>query len=644
MNSTDRRSLARRFWPLFPLLALVIILLLWDWNWFRPLVERQASNALNRTVLIDDLDVKLSMHPLVTLSGITVANPPEFAADTVPLAAIDSVVVRFGVRDLFDRRVRIVSLDINQPQADLRTGPNRLRNWQFSLPPADPDAKPWDVQIEALLINDGRFALVDPVLKADLKGTLSTEPTQDGGESRIRAETEGRYDGQPLKARFIGGSVLRLRTPENPYPVDLSAESGKTRITLKGSLLDPLQFAGARLRLVLQGQNLSALSPLTQLPLPNTPPYRLEGDLDYSARRIFFKNFTGLMGESDLAGDISVLMQKPRPRLEATVHSKQVRLVDLAGLIGADPNVPAETQAKGTGRVLPATPINVPRLQMADVQLDFTGAHIVGDELPFDRLSFKLLLDDGLLRVSPVDFGIGEGTLRFYATLDPRGEQLGIDATAELRRVDISRLMEKTGYQGSGRIGGIAALKSKGRSAAELLGNGDGELKLAMAGGDFSALLLDLSGLDFGNALLSAIGIGKRTEVRCLVGDFALANGKLDTRSFVLDTGNTNLLLDGGASLKDETLALRLRTQPKRANVGRLKAPIHIGGTFADPSIRPDLLDIGLRGAAAVVLGTLLTPLAALLPTLQLGPGEDRDCQTLLAQAEMTAPKQPAAK
>ena len=631
----------RRLWYVPPVLMIVWLVIFWDWNWFKPLVEKQASTTLGRTVLIDDLDVRLSWHPDIVLSGITLANPDGFTTDAAPLAAIRRIAFRFGIRDLLDRRVRISSLDIDQPVATLAADVKGARNWQLLLPASDPDAKPWEVQIAGLSIREGRYSLIDRALKADISGTVSTAAPGRSGESMILAKAQGLYNGESFKASFTGGSVLSLRSPENPYPVDLIAESGATRVGLKGTLLDPLQFAGARLRLVLQGPDISALADFTQLPLPKTPPYKLEGDLDYKARSILFNNFKGVMGESDLAGDVSVRLQKPRPLLEGTVRSKQVRLSDLSGLIGGDPNAPAADAPGGDGRLIPATPINLPRLKAADVRLDFKGDHIIGDKLPFDRLAFKLTIDDAVMRVSPADLGIGEGALRFYVTLDPRGAQFSLDATAELRRVDVSRLMQKTGYQGSGRIGGSAVLKGRGRSAAELLGNGDGELKLAMAGGDFSALLLDLSGLDFGNALLSAIGIGKRTEVRCLVGDFALAKGRLDTRSFVLDTGNTNLLLDGSANLRDETLDLRLRTQPKRANIARLKAPIHIRGTFADPSIRPDLLDLGVRAGAAVALGVLLTPLAAILPTLQLGPGEDRDCKALLAEAETSAPPQP---
>ncbi len=629
------------YWLLLPLLMVVFLVLIWDWQWFKPLLERQASAAIGRPVHIGQLQLTLSRQPLIHLERISLANPDGFDLDSAPLATVASVVLRVDLADLFKHRLRIVSLDIDRPRGDLRTAANGVRNWQFRLAPPEPTSQPtsqpWLIAVEQLAIHDGEITLLDAQLKADLYIAIRTDSASADGEHLLHATASGSYDNQPIKLQFIGGSILRLRSPENPYPVDFIAESGDTRIALKGSLLDPLQFAGAKLRLLLQGKDLAALYAFVKLPLPNTPPYQLQGDLDYQASRVYFRNFKGLMGESDLAGSLSVLMRQPRPLLEAHIQSEQLRLVDLSGLIGGKPDG-SQKIPRSDGRLLPATPVNLPKLHSADVNLEFVGAHIVGEKTPFDSLRFKLNIDDGVLRVSPADFGVGPGVLRLYATLDPRGENLGLNASAELQRLDVARLMAASGYHGSGRLGGYAKLKSTGNSAAELLGRGNGELKLAMTGGDFSALLLDLSGLDFGNALIAALGIQKRTEVRCLVGDFALKDGLLDTRSFVLDTGNTNLVLDGQANLRDETLAMNITTRPKRANIGRLKAPIHISGSFADPKLRPDLLSLGLRSAAAIALGTLLTPLAALLPTLQLGLGEDHDCKALLAAAEVATP------
>ena len=82
---------------------------------------------------------------------------------------------------------------------------------------------------------------------------------------------------------------------------------------------------------------------------------------------------------------------------------------------------------------------------------------------------------------------------------------------------------------------------------------------------------------------------------------------------------------EGSISLKREELDLLLRPRPKDKSILALRSPLRIGGTFKDPSFRPDFAALGLRGAIALALGSI-TPPAALLATFETGPGEDSDC------------------
>ena len=59
------------------LVGLVVLGLVFDWNWIKGFVEREASQALGRTVVIEgDLDVQLSWSPLVRMDHIRIANAP----------------------------------------------------------------------------------------------------------------------------------------------------------------------------------------------------------------------------------------------------------------------------------------------------------------------------------------------------------------------------------------------------------------------------------------------------------------------------------------------------------------------------------------------------------------------------------------
>ena len=99
----------------------------------------------------------------------------------------------------------------------------------------------------------------------------------------------------------------------------------------------------------------------------------------------------------------------------------------------------------------------------------------------------------------------------------------------------------------------------------------------------------------------------------------------MTTRSMAFDTTDTIILGEGNISLRNETLDLRLRPRPKDRSIFSLRAPLLVGGTFKDPSFRPDLARVGLRGAIALALGSIAPP-AALLATIELGPGEDSGC------------------
>ena len=207
-----------------------------------------------------------------------------------------------------------------------------------------------------------------------------------------------------------------------------------------------------------------------------------------------------------------------------------------------------------------------------------------------------------------------------------------------MQHIDLGRLLAATGItNGSGTVGGRAVIDSTGDSVSTFAGNGNGSVQLVMSGGgDLSALLVNLSGLEFGNALLSALGIPSRDQIECLVGDWALQRGQLSTRTLILDTSNNIVSGTGTVDLRNEMINYELKTKAKHFSIGTLPTPIAISGPFKKPSIRPEALLLAVRGAAAVGLAFLFPP-AALLPTIQFGVGDDTHCGALTRGAKERA-------
>ena len=192
--------------------------------------------------------------------------------------------------------------------------------------------------------------------------------------------------------------------------------------------------------------------------------------------------------------------------------------------------------------------------------------------------------------------------------------------------VDVARLMAATHmFGGAGAIGGHLDILTAGNSLAQLLGNGDGGLRLLMTGGDLSALLVDLSGLELGNAILSALGMPQRTPVECMITDLSLRKGLLDTRTFLLVTKEANVHGSGWANLRNETVDLKLNTKAAHFSIGSLHTPIEIKGPLKSPSIRPEVGELATRGGITGALGVLMPPLA-ILGTIEFGKDESREC------------------
>ncbi|WP_245986912.1 AsmA-like C-terminal region-containing protein [Azospirillum thermophilum] len=119
----------------------------------------------------------------------------------------------------------------------------------------------------------------------------------------------------------------------------------------------------------------------------------------------------------------------------------------------------------------------------------------------------------------------------------------------------------------------------------------------------------------------------------CLVANMTVENGVARADALVLDTPETLLTGEGGINLRTEALDLRLVGRAKEAQVLATHVPVLVRGTLGNPDIGVDPTESAARGAAAVALGVLLTPLAGILPFLDPGSDEQPHCGRLVEDA-----------
>ena len=630
-----RDSLARHPWRLalgLLALALVLLTLLWDWNWFKGPVERQVEARTGRELRIaGDLDVDLGWTPTISAEGVHFGNAKWSKNPT--MAATERVEFSIALRPLLRGQTLIPQLRLSAPRLNLERGPEGVGNWEFGEPDGD------GPQFRRVWIDDGKLQFLDAARKTDIKVDIASEAAATAGTpAPVTVEGGGVWRGSEFTVSGRAESPLELRDRDSPYRIDARARAGATRAHARGTLVDPLRMRDFDLKLALSGKNLEDLYPLIGIAMPPTPPYELDGRFTRDGARWHYNGFSGRVGDSDLGGDASVDTGGDRPYLRAKLTSKVLDFDDLAGFVGGAPksgkgetsNPELTAQAVREGgrtRVLPDTAYDLAKLRAMNADVQWTAGRIDSPSLPLDDMDAHLLLEDGVLRLDPLDFGVADGDIRSTINMDAREATIRTRADISARGLNLSKLLPKVELsEGAiGKVSGNVGLAGHGNSVARMLGTSDGEVVLGIGRGSISNLLMEMAGIDLAEIIKFKIGGDRLIPIRCAFGEFVVKDGVMTAQSLAFDTTDTLLLGEGTISLREETLDLTIRPRPKDRSLFALRAPLLVDGTFKSPRIRPDYGRVGLRAAIALTLGSIALP-AALLGTLELGPGEDTQC------------------
>ena len=613
--------------------ALVVVLALtFDWNWLRPPIESRVSAATGRSFEIaGDLDVDLGSVLRVEATGITLGNAAWSRRKT--MASVRSMRLDVDPWPLLLGRWVILRVDLDEPKLYLERNARGDANWRFR-----PDKRaPEPPQFGELLIRKGVLRLREPRLRTDLRLDVDTAARGAGDAyAPIVAHGTGRYRNQNFELDGRLDSPLQLMARGRPYRVDLQAHAGPTRAQVQGSLSAPIDVTKFALRAEVSGQNLSDLYPLLGLATPETPPYALAGRLSRDGDLIRYEDFTGTVGDSDLSGTASIDVGGERPFARANLLSKRLDFDDLAGLIGAPPSTAAGESASpeqkadaqrraASPRVLPDRPYDLQKLRSMDADVRVEAREIDAGKLPVESLEAQIEVEDGVLRVSPLDVGLAGGDLSGSIRLDARRDPITTATDLEARGIDLPQLFPGINPDSVGRIAGNVQLQGHGNSVAAMLATADGDLGVVMGPGRISNLLLELAGLDIAEALRFLLDEDRTVPVRCAYSDFAVSDGVARTRALAFDTTDTVIFGEGTMNLRNEELDLELNPRPKDMSPVSLRGPLEIGGSFKDPWFQPKAGPLTARVAAAAALFAIAPP-AALLALIETGPGEDVDC------------------
>ncbi|TSJ70863.1 AsmA family protein [Marinobacter vulgaris] len=509
--------------------------------------------------------------------------------------------------------------------------------------------------IGRLFFEPSQLTFTDPEADTDMTLSLRTEglDSPEANEQTFLIDGDGVYDGSPFTLRFRGDPLLAARHPDRPYSLELTSAVVDSQIEVRGTVLRPFALKGLDLLLDLEGPNPNRLSRLLGVPLPDLPPYSLAGDLSYRDDRWTFKNMDGVVGDSDLGGQVGLDISSSPPHLTGELYSDSVELEDLGVLAGAEPDsADRESQTDSTGGdgkrfVLPDQSLITSAWQDLSAEVRYRGKSVRAAGIPLSNVVIDFELADGRALFEPLGFGVGDGQVDFNLDIDSRPAPPEGTLQVEVQAVNLDKALSNWDLANDsvGTVAGQGKFWVNGSSIADLLGSADGGMVMLMTQGKLDALMVELAGLDATQSFLSWARGRDPIPIDCAYADLQTRDGVVRFDTLAVDTTDTSFSGIGTVNFNNERLDITIFAHPKDVSVLSARSPLHLGGTFNDPEPGLQTGNMAVQLASSVALAAVTTPVAALLPLLDLGTGNELPyCDGLIGRSMEAISENPEGK
>lgn len=651
------------------ILLLVLFVALFDLDTFRHPIERFASSHSGRKVVLGG---RLEGHifswtPGVTFNQLSVGNPPWESREQ--LLQADRLKVQIRLLSLLRGRLIVERLELTHPVLYLHRDRQGRANWTFeNQKPTNARAGPpaRAPVVRNLIIDDAKLTVKDEILHLDLEATLQAHEKASADDPHaFSLEGKGTVNKEPLSLQVFGGPLLAA-DPARPYPFAFKVSAGDLNVESDGVIRKPFDLGHVGLTVRANGKDLADFYYLTQLALPNTPPFMLSASIERDGNVLRIDPMQGKVGESDLHGKLTVDLSHKRPLITGDLISGQLRMRDLAASLGTQaapaaaggghtlakaesatkkPHAPPAT-APANERLLPDARLQVDRVRAMNADVRFSATSIEAGPVPMKQVLLHIQLQDGVLELDPLEFQMPQGKLRGTVHIDARNSVPLTHLDLRISDIELAQLKGKAPDAAAPLTGDLEArlvATGKGDSVHDFAADANGRVTVILPHGEVREAFAELAGIDVVRGLgLILSGAQQRSDIRCGVAQFGLQDGTMHVQNITFDTTNVLITGLGEIRLGPEELDLSIKGDPKKPRIGVLRTPIKIRGHLLKPSIGVSATQTLKQGAIAAALGALITPLAAVIAFVDPGLAKNADCAALLAQAQQAKSSTPA--
>ena len=562
-------------------------------------LERRASAALGRDVSIGG-DLRILITPFsihLTAQDVRIGNADWASAPN--LLDVAQFGARFSTFDLLIGRDAPRAISLTGGTLDLeRASKGGKTNWAVARVPMLFDAKALR-QIDA---DDISVRYRDPKAGVDARLALSKS-----GMDMVMLSGRGVVADRP----FVMHGALQS-SDDAPAHFRVDARTGEVDLRIAATAEAPLLLSSSTLNVSAKGDDFAALAGLAGVDVPAMPGFALTARLGHIRKGWLFSRIEGQIGETDLAGKLTLDRRSGRPRLVAQITSRNLAMSDGMALFGLQPGG-VDDAPDAPLALLPDARISPDALGQFDAVIDYQAQRISGGPDGSSHLTMKLALIDGRMLVSPASVDFAGGYVSSDILIDARSSPGLARYDIRISPTPMGRLLASWGIEpgaSTATAKGRIQLAGRGNTLREALGNSDGRIALILPGGRVQTQPASRSPLDmahlrdvmFGDEALAAQPAG----LNCGLIAFTVSGGVATADPILIDTDGHVLSGRGSFDFRGERLDLRLSADGKDSGWFSRPSTLLIGGTLADPIV--------MREPTALFRPSRLLGLSMMLP------------------------------
>jgi uncharacterized protein involved in outer membrane biogenesis len=294
------------------LVTLYVILLNFDFNYFKPQIAQAVREATGRKLSMEgNIELAVGLTPSLVMKEVGFMNASWGSRSE--MARIKRFEIQVSLLPLIRKIIEIERLVLIEPDILIETDNAGNSNLRFDTtspnkPPeseerAPPSSKSFasDLIFKEVRIKNGRLAFKDGTSGQTYDLTINRAKAVTGTDGPVSLEIKGLYHRRVFQIKGVLGPLAHLFDPDNPWSLKLTADTDELSVSVDGDIKDPLNGKGLNIAVTAKGESLFTADLFNLSTLPDVGPFSLVARLSDPNGRLALKDLDFNLGSDELA-------------------------------------------------------------------------------------------------------------------------------------------------------------------------------------------------------------------------------------------------------------------------------------------------------------------------------------------------------